>query len=327
MRSDLARVRMMAVDDIAATRDLRQMRHILRSLAAAAGAALAACAAPPRLPPQVAACQIRPGANLALRQVRDFLLLPATIDGQPVQMALDTGAEVSTISPGVAARLGLPQDQTHGRVLMGVGGAIRTGSVVIPSFVLGDSPPQAVRLSLGAAEMLPGAEPPVAGLLGADLLAGRDLDLDVPSGRATLYTISSCPSFTPWEGAIGVPLASAGAGLQFVIADVDGHPVRALLDTGARNTLMTRRFARSLGVTDAMLAVDAGSAAVGVSRLQIVVRRHRVGHIAVGPVAWPDVTVGVADVRLPGADLLLGADLLGRQRIWISTYRRLLWLR
>jgi predicted aspartyl protease len=167
----------------------------------------------------------------------------------------------------------------------------------------------------------------VAGLLGADILAGHDLDLDPPMQRAGLYTVADCPGFLPWPDAAGVALTRSASGLNFVIVDLDGHAVRAMLDTGARGSFMTRRLAASLGITEAMLAADPIFTKIGISRSEIDVRQHRFASISVGSTTWRDAPVAIADVAVPGVDMLLGADLLGRQRLWISPARSMLWLK
>lgn len=275
----------------------------------------------------VGACIVHRDADLLVRRERDFILLPAILDGRPVQMVLDTGAEVSTISPAVALSFGLVSDPLNGRVLLGVGGDVRTGSVLASRFAVGELPPQPQRFSVSPIDILPELSPPVAGLLGADLLGGRDLELDVPRSRAALYTLRGCPDFQPWPDPKGVALTRTQSGLGFVVVDFDGSAVRALLDTGARTSFMTRQLAESLGITDAMLADDPATVRVGISRSAIDVRQHRFERISLGPVTWRDVAVGVADVTLPGVDMLLGADLLSRQAIWISPARKMLWLR
>jgi predicted aspartyl protease len=288
---------------------------------------LAGCAPRGEVAAENTGCRVRRDTEMAMQRDRQFMLLPATLESQPVRMVLDTGAEVSTISPAIARDFGLREDQANGRVLRGVGGDVRTGSVMARRFAIGTLRPGPARFSLGPSNILPGLSPPVAGLLGADLLDGRDIDLDAPGGRAALYTIKSCPNFHPWPGVSGTPMSRTPTGLDFVVADFDGNAVRALLDTGARGSFMTRRLAASLGITDEMLLADPISVKIGISRSEIDVRLHRFDQVTLGPVTWRDVPIGVADIPLPGIDMLLGADLLGRQRVWISPARGMLWLR
>ncbi len=274
-----------------------------------------------------AGCDIRQDADLAIRRARELILIPATLNARQVQMVLDTGSEASTIAPDLATELGLVEDTAHGRELRGIGGNVRTGSVVANSFSIGQLRAKRSRFSLGATSLLPDQWPPVAGLLGADRLAGHDLDLDMPNLRAGLYTVRSCPKFQPWPGVEGVSLLRTKSGLSIVVVGVNDNAVRALLDTGARGSLMTRRLAASLGVTEGMLEADPVVSRRGVSGSPIDVRQHRFSEITLGPVTWRDVSVGIADVSIPGVDMLLGADLLGRQRVWLSPSRAMLWLR
>lgn len=285
------------------------------------------CASSTGLARQESGCTVRRDAELPMRRERDFILLPARLNGHAVQTVLDTGAEISTISPSVAAQFDLPEDADSGRILRGVGGDVRTGSVLADRFGLDNLPGVPTRFSLSTADVLPGLTPPVVGLLGIDLLADRDLDLDTPNLRAALYSVRACPTFRPWRDGQGVAITRLASGLSLVVAEVDGSAVRALLDTGARTSFMTKRLAAALGVTDSMLAADPVSIKIGISQSEIDVRQHRFDQIALGPIRWHGPLVGIADVELPGVDMLLGIDLLGRQPIWISPSRGMLWLR
>ena len=276
---------------------------------------------------RAAVCDIHQDADLALRRVRDLILVPATLNDRPVQMVLDTGSEASTITPDFARDFGLVEDTARGRELRGVGGNVRTGTVVATTFAIGGIRARQARFSLSVTSLLPDELPPVAGLLGADRLVGYDLDLDAPNLRASLYTIRSCPKFQPWPGVAGVSLSRTKSGLSIVVVGVNDNAVRALVDTGARSSIMTRGLATSLGVTEGMLEADPMVTRRGVNGARIDVRQHRFAEITLGPVIWRDVAVGVADVAIPGVDMLLGADLLGRQRIWLSPSRAMLWLR
>jgi predicted aspartyl protease len=107
-------------------------------------------------------------------------------------------------------------------------------------------------------------------------------------------------------------------GLTFLPLTVDDRPVRALLDTGARASLMTRRVAAALGVTAPMLELDPERGGVGIGMASIELRQHRFDRVALGAITVRDMAVNVADMQLPGVDMLLGADWLGPRHVWIS---------
>ena len=278
------------------------------------------------LPLLDATCRVRTDASLPPLLLGNNLLVPLTLDGMATQMKLDTGAEVSSLVPQIVRQLGLPREPGPGRRLRGIGGDVSSPSVLAHQVRLGAIPMHPQVFSVGGLDPAPGLAPPFGGILGQDLVSGRDIDLDLPDHRVDLVSVSQCPAFGPWAGAQGVALTRVSAGLFFTVAVVDGHAVRALLDTGASTTTITRRLAAALGISNAALAGDPIAHKVGISGREMVVPLHRVGQVTLGPVAWTDVTVAVTAADTP-ADMLLGADLLTRQRVWLSAYRGILWLR
>ena len=113
-------------------------------------------------------------------------------------------------------------------------------------------------------------------------------------------------------------LQRVGGGLLFVSAEIDGRSVRALLDTGARSSLVTQRVAAGLGVTDDDLSRDPLVTGHGIGAGSVAFRRHRFDTVRVGGVTVQDMTVNIAPLPIAGVDMLLGADWLTGHRVWIS---------
>ncbi len=290
-------------------------------------APLAACAEAPPRSPVAHGCTLERATTVALRNARNFMLAPVNLDGRETLFVVDTGAEASTVTPQAADALRLPNDSRRGSVLLGIAGPFRTPNVRVRRFALGEVVRVDQSLSIGRMPAFPASEPPVAGLLGADVLSGYDVELDLPNGRMSLYTPRDCPGFVPWPGAVGVPIARTRSGLAFVDAVVDGVSVRALLDTGARTTLLARATAASLGISQAALARDPQRVGIGIGLGNIDVRTHRFGELGLPGAMQHNVTANVADIHLPGVEMLLGADYLGARRIWISYSTGRLFLR
>ena len=288
---------------------------------------LAACAA---VPPRLLAgggCMLEQQAELPLQNMRNFLLAPVSLNGRTALFVVDTGAEASTVTPQAAEALRLPTDPRHGSVLLGIAGPFHPPNVRVRSFALGTVVRADQSLSIGRMPSFPPAFPTVAGLLGADVLSAYDVELDLPNGRMSLYTPRGCAGFVPWPGAVAVPLARTRSGLTFVDAVVDGVTVRALLDTGARTTLLARRTATDLGLTDQVLARDPQRVGIGIGLGNVAVRQHRFAALGLPGALDRDVAANIADIRLPGVAMLLGADYLGRRRVWISYTTGRLFLR
>jgi predicted aspartyl protease len=259
-------------------------------------------------------------AELPVTLQHGFLLVPAALDGRQVMMVVDTGAEATTISPDAVKLLGLAWQPSR-TVLLGVGGTVRGGGTVrLQRLQLGGLVRDRLALPVSTLPPVDGAGQMVAGLLGADVLGGFDIALDLPRHTMTLYALPPCPGFVPpgYAAADGSELQPAVSGLLFLPARIDGSAVRALLDTGARHSLLDRLVAARLGVTGLDLAFDPVVRGRGVGSAALAFRRHRFAEVRVGGVAVRNMPVNVAALPIPGIDMLLGADWLAGHAVWIS---------
>jgi predicted aspartyl protease len=254
-----------------------------------------------------------------LTVVNNFLFVPVTIDGAETLMVVDTGAETTLLTPETVDRLALAHDRSRRSMLIGIAGTQASESVVIPTLAVGGLVLRDKGAEVSAIGTFQGLGRPVAGLLGADVLAGHDVEIDVPGRRMTLYDVRDCDGLVPWRGQATSITASEGPhGLIYLPAFVDGHEVRAQLDTGARSSLLTRRVAARVGVSAQALALDPERSGHGIGTAGVQFRRHRFSTVAVGGMVSRNVELNVADIGLPHVEMLLGADWLTRRRVWIA---------
>ncbi len=300
------------------------MRRTFVSLLLALG--LAACAIEPSQP-LGQACAPRAVAEVPLRNVRNFLMVPLAVNGREALFVVDTGAEASTITPQAVAALGLPRDGNHSTTLQGIAGSVRTHNALVSRLGIGTLVLNDVSFGVGAMPAFPGQQPPVIGLLGADILSDYDVELDLPHGRMAFYEVRDCTVLAPLPGATSVPIARTPTGLVFVDAIVDGRRVRALLDTGARVTLLTRHTAAALGISEAALADDPTRLGRGIGNGGIMIRQHRFAEIGLPGALDRNMPADVAELHLRNIDMLLGADYLGPRMTWISYGTNRLFLR
>jgi predicted aspartyl protease len=263
-------------------------------------------------------CRLTTAATLPVRSARNFILVPVRLNGQERLFLVDTGAQTSTLTPETAATLRLPRDPSRATILVGVSGSMRVPNVLVKRFELGRVALADKSFGVGTIPAFPGVKPAVAGLLGADILAGYDVDLDLPRGRLTLYAAQGCAGYQPFAARVAVPLHRAPSGLAFLDAVVNGRSVRALLDTGASTTLLSRRTAAGLGVDAAALAGDPQRRGQGIGQRAIDLRQHRFAEFGLPGNVQRDVAVDIGDMHLPGVEMLLGADYLSARRTWIS---------
>lgn len=282
-------------------------------------------------------CHVAPVAQMSIRSDSLFLNTPALLNGHSGRMLVDTGSEGSLVTPETQRRLDLRADPRIMTVMRGANGRGTLSPVVVlrslqlGGFELGPRP-----MPLGA---LPGVpddlEPPIMGLMGADLWRGYDLEIDVPHGRLVFWAVGgeACRNVPLWPAPFETLPAELDRGRLTVPFRLDGVAGRALVDSGARSHVVSREFVHRIGVNDAALARDPGgiSSGVDMNAKRYVWHRFHVlslgeGHEESGAGVWHEPVLTVSDVQ-DGANMLLGADWFARHDVWLSYATRQVFFR
>ena len=243
-----------------------------------------------------------------------FPFVPGTVGGRPVTLLLDTGSEGMAVTPDAVRALALPMLPGVTTRVLGTGGVQDTPVVRLRDIRVGGAAVGDRNAPVLALPGLPAMDPLVAGLLGAPMLLAYDMDLDVPAGRMALHDPRGCAG-PPWPGPASVlRLHVTPEGERLLPVTVNGQPLLALLDTGARGTILTDAAAARLGLR----APVAASTARGVDGQRMELRYVTMRELRVGADVARDVPVSVAPVQVGRADLLLGLDWVGQRRVWIS---------
>lgn len=276
--------------------------------------ALAGCGAPP------ADCSLFKVARLKLQMEHGLPLVAVAINGQPVWMVVDTGAERSVLTEKAVARLNLPHDVGHLSRTMGIGGPSSSWDVVVDSLVMGGVRFPVDRLAVANFTVLNDGGAVPAGLLGADILLAFDLDFDISNNALTLYRARRCPNMRPpWEvEAIPIPGVTARKDRVLLPFTLDGLPAAGLLDTGAQRTTIGSQLARRLGVTDETMANDPVIMQHGAGPEAIASHLHRFSSLAIGPARATNPALTVVSSASGVGDALIGQDFLFGRRVWIS---------
>ncbi|HVC57788.1 MAG TPA: retroviral-like aspartic protease family protein [Stellaceae bacterium] len=289
--------------------------------AAALAAALAALMTPAiATDAGPAPCRIERQAQLQLIGDPSQMVVAAAIDGSPVAMIVDTGAQWTAVTPQTVKRLHMPPDSWNGGLHRGVGSFSNSINAVARSVEIGG-----IRLEGRSLSVIPlafGVDVglPFAGLLGADFLYRFDLDIDLPHRTLTLYRNGGCRTGAPpWDvAAVAIPLVRSAPNRLTLPVSVDGHPFHAILDTGAGGSLITRPNALRAGVSAETLEHDPVILGRGAGPQEFAARTHIFAEIRIGPERLRNFAMTVGGTTLGGGDMLLGLDYLRSRRVWLS---------
>ncbi|MGH8318265.1 MAG: aspartyl protease family protein [Steroidobacteraceae bacterium] len=162
------------------------------------------------------------------------------VDGKgPFRFVVDTGANHSTISPQLAALLGLKPSLAHSILVTGITGSATMASVPVEMLKAGDLEIGETRFPVIWSPMMAGT----AGILGAAGLRQDRLIVDFVHNQV-LITRSHNESL-PW-GFTRIWATRLNGGLLIVPGHVGNVPVQAVIDTGSQHTLGNLALYREL---------------------------------------------------------------------------------
>jgi predicted aspartyl protease len=240
------------------------------------------------------------------------IVAPVMIDGKgPFRFIVDTGATHSTISPSLAASLGLNAGRQPEMVVNGITGTARVPSVLVESLKAGNLAFEHTRLPVVWAPLMAGAD----GILGVAGIRNTTLFVDFQHNRVT---ISRSRHAGDWWDTSTIPAAIIGGGLMSVAGRVGGVRVRAIIDTGSERTignLALRDALYARGRADSLPRVtNVYGATTDVSSGQAEIAPT----IRLGPVKVSDVTVVYGGFHIfdvwgmtTRPTIIIGMDVLG----------------
>ncbi len=282
--------------------------------------ALTACGTDPAAKVAAPACSLDRAADLPMAPGTSYAVVPARIDGQAVSMLLDTGDERLTIRPGAQRTLRLPIDPHHSTRVRGIGGDSVSFDAILQRLELGDTEIPQSGAAIADFPLFANTNPPLAGILGAQIMSDYEVEFNFASRHVVFWQRTGCTNVAPdWPAPYAArPLARGARNLVTLEVMIDGHPIRALLDTGAQNTILGFDAATRLGITAESRAGSRVPVFRGADGSDVFTRVAHVSDIALGGAHRKNATILVAPLHLQYADMLLGVDFLQHRDLWIS---------
>ncbi len=164
------------------------------------------------------------------------ITVPITINGTAKQIMVDTGASNSLLTLATVEELKLKFGvAANGRFIMGVGGTPSFFVAHVDEFRLGKIKAENFNLYIEPDRMA------AAGLLGADFLSKFDVDLDFAHAEMNLIRAEHCDgNVVYWsKKSYGIIPFEIEDNHIMVKVKLDGVEIRAALDTGAADTVMS----------------------------------------------------------------------------------------
>ncbi len=287
------------------------------------------------------ACKLVQIADLPVRVVKSKLIVDGAINGQKTGIALDTGAVMTLMLRQAADRLKLERRDARGYRIFGIGGETKAESVLIDDFRIGQASRKGWRM-LVAGERDFGEE--FAVFLGEDFFSQVDVEFDPAHNAVRLFQPKNCDGVSlaywtteePREVAIE-PIYDYAPRILLAV-QINGQPVKAMLDSGAGGSILTRADAARVGVTPDTAGVVAVESGHGLGPKQVNVwmgpfDRVVIGnevinhtHIPFGDLYKDETYTSIGSRLANTVDLdqpmLLGADFLRSHRVLVSHSQR-----
>ena len=192
-----------------------------------------------------AQCKYKRIGAVATRWEGARLMIDGSINDHPMAMAIDTGAYWTTVSSALAARLDIALAHVDNDNF-GVGGRSEISMGRLQELSLGRIQWTHAKVSVAWRES---GLPEV--LVGANLLL--DKDAEFTGHEIAFFSPSGCDGVSlgywaedvPWVPTEPVTLRDMRA---MITVQVNGQPVRALIDSGAPTTILDSGAARRLGI-------------------------------------------------------------------------------
>jgi predicted aspartyl protease len=182
-----------------------------------------------------------------LGQPGNVVTVQAVIGNKPVSLLVDTGDSFSLINKNIVDELKLPTRPSRVQ-LVDVAGQKTTQEVRLPSITLGRVRQENVYFIVnGGTNPIGGRPDAFDGILGADFLLNVDVDLDYGAGKLNLISPQHCEGkVVYWQAPVVavVPMRVDTQGKITFPLTLDGHTIKAILDTGATNTALNLDVAR-----------------------------------------------------------------------------------
>jgi len=261
------------------------------------------------------------------------LVVEGAINGQRVDILLDTGAASSFVVRASADRLGLTRYEAPNYRAYGVGGETHVEYTTIDELKIGTATRKGWRTFVFGEHDL---ERPYGLLLGYDFFNQVDVEFDLANNAVRLFQAKDCDnvSLAYWaKGGAGVVKLETDNEKPGILIPVklNNKPFVAELDSGASRSVVSRLIAANLGLgSDSGNAKSAGQAS-GLGAARVDTYEARFDSFGIGDELIRNTTIEFTNLEIGATptgsrlaevreirDMLLGVDFLRAHRVLVA---------
>jgi predicted aspartyl protease len=291
--------------------------------------------------PAEAACRYSKFAALQVETDQLSPRIDGSVNGHPVQVLIDSGAYGTALTRRAAEEAKLPLSHTD-HTSVGVSGESQEYQASVQEFTIGAA--KWGRMRMRVIWDIAGSNEDGA-ILGANVLFQNDVELLLKDKTIHLFRPQDCHDtyLGYWDkDAIVLPMLdnrSASDLRAMITVEVNGKPMRALLDTGAQVSVIDQKAAERAGVTKPADAQERTLNGIGTRRLPTWQGTFQV--VAIGPEEIRNTKLSVTDLwgaarkdlgywgsesltHMP--EVVLGADFLTSHRVLFANSQRRVYL-
>ncbi|MGN6374419.1 MAG: aspartyl protease family protein [Sphingomonas sp.] len=250
--------------------------------------------------------------------------VPVTINGHQTRLLADSGAFFSTVPEATAREYGLKLSPApFGFYMEGIGGTADVKLGTAQDFKIG-------RLALHRAQFIVGGSAAGgAGLIGQNLLGFADVEYDLAHGAIRLMRPEHCAkdqNLAYWAQGKPVSIVEIDELDQFDkhtegVVVLNGVKLRALFDTGASTTMLTKHAAARVGFKTDGPDVKEDGYTEGLGRHVVQTWLAKFDSLAIGDnETIKNIRLRVGDIgdSDDSWDMLIGADFFLSHRVYVS---------
>ncbi|EGD59576.1 TPR repeat-containing protein [Novosphingobium nitrogenifigens DSM 19370] len=276
------------------------------------------------------ACKVNLLARLPVVMEDHRASVPVSVNGKETHFWLDTGAFFNTMPRARAAELGLSLGPLpEGFFVTGIGGDFTPELATIREFKLAEYPLHNIQFIVGGSD---GGN----GFIGANLLSFADTEYDLAHGTVNIIKPHNCAkvNLAYWAGdrtLAMMPLLPGSDDHDYHVYGeirINGHKIRAMLDTGATSSILTRSAAQKVGIdlNSPKVVASVKMSGVGTKQRRSWIARTDSIDFNGEEIHNSPIRVVDDDMGSDGTDMLLGMDFFLSHHVFIARSQNVIYL-